>query len=349
MAVRELLGRVVSTKRWPLPADLTVIVFYTLVTVSVLLVPPVSETPLRSVIGLSFVAFAPGYAVVSVLFPETYRSTNPSRGPPESEADGVLLARFRGSAGIDPVERAALAFGTSMAIVPLVGIALGVTPWGIRLLPIVGALVGVTLGGVVIATYRRLVLPEDRRFSVPFRRWVDTGRTRVFGAESGFDALLTVVLVVSMLLAVGSVTYAVAAPPDGEQFSDFYILTENASGELVAGDYPEELVAGEPEPMVVGIENHQGVSTEYTVIVEIQDVTLLGDNRVQVDDRQRVTTLEPTVDGGETWRTEHDLVSTMTGRELRVSYLLYVGEPPAEPTTENADQSLQLWVDVAPS
>ena len=48
------------------------------------------------------------------------------------------------------------------------------------------------------------------------------------------------------------------------------------------------------------------------------------------------------VDSGETWQTEHDLVSTMTGQELRVSYLLYVGEPPAEPTTENADQSLQL-------
>jgi len=235
-----------------------------------------------------------------------------------------------------------------MAIVPLVGIALGFTPWGIRLYPIVWALGGVTLVGVVVAAYRRLALPEERRFSVPYRRWIDAGRTRVFGADSRIDTFLAVVLAVSVLLTVGSVTYAVAAPPDGEQFSDFYILTENTSGELVADDYPEQLVAGEPEPMVVGIENHQGVSTEYTVIVEIQNVTRLEDNRVQVEDRQRVTTLEPTVDSGDTWRTEHDLVSTMTGQGLRVSYRLYVGEPPAEPTTENADQSLHIWVDVSP-
>jgi len=349
MSVSERLGQVVPAKEWPLPADLVVIVLHTLVTVGVLLVPLDNGTLLRSVLGLSFVVFAPGYAVMSVLFPERYRSTEPAGDTSTTKAGGVLLARFRGSAGIDPIERAALAFGTSMALVPLVGIALGVTPWGIRLLPIVWALGGVTLIGVLIATVRRLALPEDRRFSVPYRRWISAARSRVFDADTGVDAFLTVALAASVLLTAGSVTYAVAASPDGEDFSDFYVLTEDASGELVAADYPTELVAGEPEPMVVGIENHEGVSTEYTIIVEIQDVTLLGDNRVQVDDRQRVTTLEPTVDSGETWQTEHDLVSTMTGRELRVSYLLYVGEPPAEPTTDNADQSLQLWVDVAPS
>jgi len=253
MSISELLGRVMPARGWHLPTDLTVVVLHTLVTVGALQGPLVSETPLRSVIGLSFVLFTPGYAVVSVLFPEKYRSSELAGGTATRDADGVLLARFRGSAGIDPVERAALAFGTSMAIVPLVGIALGFMPWGIRLQPIVWALGGVTLVGVAIATYRRLTLPEDRRFSVPYRRRVDAGRTWVFGADSRIDTFLTVVLAISVLLTVGSVTYAVAAPPDGEQFSDFYILTENASGQLVAGDYPEELVAGEPEPIVVGI------------------------------------------------------------------------------------------------
>lgn len=336
-------------KEWLLPADLAAVVLHTLATVGALFVPVVSETPLRSIVGLSFVVFAPGYAVVSVLFPERYRSTEPAGDTSTAETGGVLLARFRGSAGIDQVERVALAFGTSMALVPLVGIALGVTPRGIQLLPIVWALGGVTLVGVVIATFRRLALPEDRRFSVPYRRWVDTAWNRVFGADTRVDALLTIALAASVLLTVGSVTYAVATPPDGEQFSDFYVLTEDASGELVAGDYPVELVVGEPEPMIVGIENHEGASTEYTIIVEIQEVTRLEGNRVRVDDRQRVTTFEPTVDSGETWRDEHDLVSTMTGRELRVSYLLYVDEPPAEPTAENADESLQLWVDVTSS
>jgi len=36
----------------------------------------------------------------------------------------------------------------------------------------------------------------------------------------------------------------------------------------------------------------------------------------------------------------------MTGENLRVQYLLYRGDPPAEPTQENAYRSLHLWVDV---
>ena len=105
MSVSELLAQVVPAKEWPLPADLAVVVLHTFVTVGALLVPLVSGTPLRSVVGLSFVVFTPGYTVVSVLFPERYRSTEPAGGTSTTEAGGVLLARFRGSAGIGPVEQ----------------------------------------------------------------------------------------------------------------------------------------------------------------------------------------------------------------------------------------------------
>ena len=101
----------VPAKEWPLPADLAVVVLHTFVTAGALLVPLVSGTPLRSVVGLSFVVFTPGYTVVSVLFPERYRSTEPAGGTSTTEAGGVLLARFRGSAGIGPVERAEAAEG----------------------------------------------------------------------------------------------------------------------------------------------------------------------------------------------------------------------------------------------
>ena len=346
MSVRTLFDRLLPARARQLQADLAVVAAYTLCTVVVLLAPV--TTVIRFLFGVLFLLFAPGYAVVSALFPEAHSPTpQPTADEIEAETTGILPGRLYRGTGIDGVERAALAFGTSIAVVPLTGIALSVTPWGIGLLPIVVAVAGLTLCAVAVGTYRRWQLPEERRVSVPYRAWIAAGWGQIFDADSRFDALLTIVLVLSVLLAFGSLGYAVASPPDGEQYSEFYLLSEGPTGELVADRYPTELVAGEPEPIVVGIENLEETPTEYTVVVEIQDVEPLDDNRVRVRDRERIDTLETTLEHGETWRTEHDLVSTMTGSDLRVAYLLYIGEPPAEPSTETADQSLHLWVDVA--
>ena len=334
MSVRTLFGRLWPLTARQIQADLTAVVVWTLCTVVVLLSPV--STVVRFLFGVSFLLFVPGYAVVAALFPEAHRPTpQPTTDGIDAETSGLLPGRLSRGTGIDGVERAALAFGTSIAVVPLTGLTLSVSPWGVGLLPIVGAVAGGTLCAVGVAAYRRWQLPEERRFSVPYRAWIAAGRGRVFDADSRLDALLTVGLVLSLLLAFGSLGYAVASPPDGEQYSEFYLLSEGPSGDLVADRYPSELVAGEPEPIVVGIENFEEAPTEYTVVVEIQDVEPLEDNRVRVRNRERVDTLETTLEHGETWRTEHDLVSTMTG------------EPPAEPSTETADQSLHLWVDVA--
>lgn len=346
MVISKLLKRLLPATARRLQADLVAVAAFTLLTVVVVLLPPINETVFRFGFGVLFLLFVPGYAVISALFPEAYVPADTTTADErEDDTSGILPGRLYTGTGIDGVDRAALAFGTSIAIVPLIGIALSFTPWGIRLLTIVAAVAGVSLCGVTVAGYRRWQLSEERRFSVPYQTWIAAGRTRIFDAESRFDALLTVVLALTVLLAFGSVTYALASPPDGEQYTEFYVLTED-NGELVADRYPTELVAGEPEPIVVGIENYEETSTRYTVVIEIHEVEFLEDNRVRVDDRERVDTLEAPIDAGKTWRAEHDLVSTMTGTNLRVTYLLYTGEPPAEPSTDTADQSLHLWVDV---
>jgi len=62
---------------------------------------------IRIIFGLPFVIFIPGYLFIFLLFP--------------------------GNEEIDIIERIALSFGLSIAIVPLVGLILNYTPWGIRL------------------------------------------------------------------------------------------------------------------------------------------------------------------------------------------------------------------------
>lgn len=43
----------------------------------------------------------------------------------------------------------------------------------------------------------------------------------------------------------------------GTEEPEFYLLTEGDNGDLVAMDYPTELVRGEPAQVVVGIRNRE--------------------------------------------------------------------------------------------
>lgn len=344
MAGSTLFDRLAEMKPRQSDADLIVVTAVTLITVLIVFFPPLDGTIFRFGFGLVFLLFVPGYALVSALFPDA-----PSEGPStRSDAHGfdILPGRLSSASGIDAVDRLGLGFATSVATVPLIGIALSFTPWGLRLTSTVVAVAGITLTAIAVGRYRREQLPEDRRFGLPYQAWIASGRARMFGADSRIDLLLTIVLAVSVLLAFGSVAFAVASPPDGEQYTEFYLLTEDSSGELVADSYPTDLDAGESEPIIVGIENNEQRSVEYTVVVEVQEVEILDDNTVRVVDREHVDTLETTLDDNENWHTEHDLSATMSGTDLRVSYLLYTDAPPAVPSTETADQSLHLWVDI---
>jgi len=88
-----------------------------LVAVTVLVVFTVNASALlyvRYVLGGVFVLFIPGFLLISVLY-----------------------AR---SDEMDTLVRVALSIGLSLAVVPLIGLVLNYTPWGIRLEPIMASL-----------------------------------------------------------------------------------------------------------------------------------------------------------------------------------------------------------------
>jgi len=80
---------------------------------------------IRYVLGTLFVLWLPGYAFIKALFPQQHPIKT-------SEKD------------LDIIERTALSVGMSLALVPMVGLLLNYTPWGIRLTPIVLSLVALT-------------------------------------------------------------------------------------------------------------------------------------------------------------------------------------------------------------
>ena len=366
---RERLWLLLPAPVRGLPADLAAVLALVALTNLAVVLPVVNDSPVRVVVGLVFVLFVPGYAFVAALFPEageppTAADADDGEGPaPDGNGNGNGLQ----DRGIDGIERTALSFGLSIAIVPLIGLALNFTPFGIRLVPILVSISGFTLIATVIAHQRRKELPADERFQVPYREWVAAGRSELFDPESTVDAALNVVLVIAIVLATSSVVYAVAVPQQGEQFTEFYVLTENESGDLVAAGYPSELTADEPEPIQVGVENNEYEELEYTVVIQLQEVefrenesaTAAGSNETartvnetavtQRTELDRYSTTLPHNESDIQRRTlsiNGETAAAYEGKGRRVKFLLYREEVPVEPTTENAYRDLHLWVEV---
>jgi len=234
------------------------------------------SNPLRIVLGLPFILFFPGYTLIAALFPK--------------------------KADLGSIERVALSFGLSIAVVPLIGLILNYTPWGIKLYPI---LVSITLFILVTsgaAWYRRHKLPEEERLSISFNvtlpRWA---------AMSGWDKVLSIVLVVSILGAIGALAYVIMTPKAGEKFTEFYILGLDGK----AANYPTELTVGEEGKVILGIVNHEH-EDELTYRVEIL-----------IDGEGNSTISPPALDHGVKWEDEVGFVPQKAGGNQTVKFILY--------------------------
>jgi len=82
---------------------------------------------IRYVLGSIFVLWLPGFTFIKALFP---------------------------AKELDNIEQAALSIGLSLAVVPIVGLLLNYTPWGIRLTPITLSLLALTITFATAAMIR---------------------------------------------------------------------------------------------------------------------------------------------------------------------------------------------------
>ncbi|NJE11135.1 DUF1616 domain-containing protein [Thermococcus sp. MAR1] len=198
------------------------------------------ESILRKALGLAFVLFFPGYVFITTLFPEKKE--------------------------LDNLERLALSFGLSIAIVPLIGLALNYTPWGIRLIPILVSLTVFNLIFAVVAIYRRENAIE------PWIPWttVEKIKEELEWEESGkLDKALTVILIIAIITSIGTLAYVITHPKPGEAFTEFYILGPGGK----AADYPTDLFAGENGTVIIGIVNHEHRNVTYYVQVWLVNLT----------------------------------------------------------------------------
>lgn len=313
------------------PSDLAAILALTLLTLGVMFLPVFRDTPVRLIVGVPFVLFVPGYVLVSVLYP----------GYIDSDAGGT--EDHSRNTGITSSERTALSFAFSMAIVSIVGLILNSTPFGLRLVPILVTLTVIIIIGIIVAERRRRALAPGNRFVVPWQTKLRSMWVEFLEPNSKLEAALNILLLISFFLAVTSIGYVSMIPTEGESFTGFYLLTEDE--ELDVEDYPTEFVVGESQSLVVGVENQEYRTMNYTVLVELHRVQVQG-NSTQVVATERLQTFETRIEHNETWQRTHTVTLQMTGDRLRLTYMLYRGDPPASPTTENAYRNLQLWINV---
>jgi len=140
------------------PTDLKIALLWLAATILAIYVPVLNESPVRVLFALPSLLFVPGYCLITALFP--------------------------GESDIDLIERIALSFGLSIAVVPLIGLGLNYSPWGIRLEPIVVSLTLFTLAMILVAQYRRYLLPVEEQFRIPFRESAGTIRKAISSEKS---------------------------------------------------------------------------------------------------------------------------------------------------------------------
>ena len=305
-----------------LPIDLKIALLWIIGTVSCIYLPFLQNTPFRVAFALPFILFIPGYLLIAALFP----------------ADDDL----------DWIERIALSFGLSIAVVPLIGLGLNYTPWGIRLDPIVTSLVIFALAMATIAAYRRIILPVERRLRIPFNEVKEGMKEELFPKESSrLDRILSVILICAIILAIGTTIYVIVVPKEGEKFTEFYILGENA----MAADYPTNFRAGTEQFVIIGIGNHEYRNVTYTTQVlgfnqqfdtstntsSILSSALLGSYQIEIPHNETV---------------ERRFDFTISDTEInRIQFLLFTedlpgpGLSPAE-LVNSSYRDLHLWIRV---
>lgn len=268
------------------PWDLYVAVGYGLLMAAVLLAMGIGN-----LLAILLVLFVPGYVLVAALFP--------------------------GHKEIDWIERIALSFGLSIAVVPLLGLLLNFTPFGIRFAPIVGTIALFT-GLVGLAAYwRRMRLPAEERLSATLEI-----AKPAWGEYSGVDKALTIALAASVVAAGSTLAYVIVTPRAGERFTEFYILGPggNASG------YPTKLNVSEPGSVILGIVNHEGSTVNYTVRVDLVGVEIVyngtsGFNETVERNRTAIAWFNATLADGANWTQAYTFAIAVVGL-WKVQFLL---------------------------
>lgn len=292
-----LLGKKVKmTKTKNTYLDLSIILIWIIMTT--IFIYGLDNSHIRTILGIPMVIFIPGYVLVASLFPRNGDLSN--------------------------VERIALSIGLSIAVIPLLGLLLSFTI-GIGLISIVAIVMTYSIFLIIIAIYRRKKLYVEERFSIEpysiYRIIIDGIKPK-----NRIDAILTVVLISTIIMAIYTTYFVIASPKMGEKFTEFYVLDENKK----AINYTADLKLGSPATYIVGISNHEYEFTNYTLKILLDKQVLTSKDIFSGHDetREYPITVEP-------------VSGDFAGNDLKLEFWLFKGNDIINPY-----RTLHIWVNI---
>ncbi|QNT76156.1 DUF6541 family protein [Dehalogenimonas etheniformans] len=184
--------------------------------------------PIRVGIGIPFLLFFPGYALLSAL---TIQST----------------------------QRLFLSVPLSMLVATLVGLGLNSTPWGINMVSVTYALALFTTFCLFIAVVRHRFASSNLDIHHPTSR---VSESAWFSRpESAFNKTFFFFSIFIALGAMSAIIYFFNAPKTGEEFTQFTIAS-SAEGNT---HFPNTLPINQAFTVYVSIFNHEGQTLNYAV------------------------------------------------------------------------------------
>ncbi len=261
--------------------DLAAVLLSTFVVIALIFLPYSNVSVFRQILSTIIVIFNPGYALTAALFPRKHEVSN--------------------------IERVTLAFGLSIATVPLLAFILAYSG-PIALGSLVAVLTLVITSCSIIGLLRRRNLAPKDRFTVEWSgfRYI----TQLFPqVQSRRDRILSILLVVSLLLSLSVVVYAVITPAQSDSYAEFYILNSNGK----AGDYPTQFPLANATPLIVGVVNHEGRTVTYDLVITQNESSQL----------KTIHSEQFTVNDNDQWEKTVLLRPDAAGSNIEFRFLLY--------------------------
>ncbi|TYL39505.1 hypothetical protein CV102_04200 [Natronococcus pandeyae] len=300
--------------------------------------------PVRILLGIPFLLFLPGYALVSVLYPDKFDDEYQSFDDEKTTRRGPVLS----SGGLGSIERFVLSVVASIAVVPAVTLVTSATPWGITVRPVVVGIALTTIVFSLLAIVQRYRCPPEQRFALSLSgsSLLFSADRNSYGRSAPSPMLYNAIFLVALAVLLVTAGFAVATgPPEHDGYTEFYIETEEVHGEMEVM-YDDSLSAGESQSQTAYITNEEHEERSYTTVVALQQVSY-EDDSVTVHEQDVLASESATVADGETHEQTLEFEPSMTGDDLRLVLYLYEGEPPEDPTEENAYRTIELPVTVS--
>jgi uncharacterized membrane protein len=285
-------------------ADLALVMVWLSAGIIVSYIPLLNQTLLPLIFALPVAIFIPGYCVFAAQFPKNN--------------------------DIGLTERIVISSGLSLVISLLAVVSLSFVSGEIQMNQFLLLVSLCTWIVILVAHYRRAILPPEDRFIPPASEIRNTIRETVFPkGVSTLDRTLSIVLILVAFIAITTTIYIIASPKENERFTEFFILGENR----MAADYPDRVIVGQNYPMYIGVGNHEYQNVTYTIE---SWVMLTGfDN---MTNSTTITVMEPydnrsvSLLHNETREIPYYLSLDKTGFN-RVEFLLFKGSVPGQDVT----------------